>query len=49
MCYGIFKIIVSVKVDENDFMIIKIEDDGCGYFEVMLIKSYEEFCDFELS
>ena len=49
MRYGTSQIIVSAKADENDFMTIKVEDDGRGYPEAMLTKSHEELCDFELS
>ena len=49
MRYGTSKILVSAHVDDNDFVTLRIEDDGSGYPEDMLSKSHEDLCDFELS
>ena len=48
MRYGTSKIRVSAKVDD-EYLNIKVEDDGRGYPDAMLSKSDETLTEFELS
>ncbi len=48
MRYGTSKILISSNIKE-DFLHIKVEDDGNGYPSAMLTKSHEALNDFELS
>ncbi|MDY6977615.1 MAG: HAMP domain-containing sensor histidine kinase [Pseudomonadota bacterium] len=49
MRYGTSNIRVSASISDDEFMTLKVEDDGSGYPEAMLSKSHEALCDFELS
>lgn len=48
MRYGTSKILISAYMNE-DFLHMKVEDDGSGYPSTMLTKSHEALNDFELS
>lgn len=46
--YGTSKIDISA-MNEEGFLVIRIEDDGSGYPSSMLQKSHEDLADFQLS
>ncbi|BFT30306.1 HAMP domain-containing sensor histidine kinase [Alteromonas sp. D210916BOD_24] len=48
MRYGTSKIRVSARID-NEYLHLKVEDDGRGYPDAMLTKSDEQLTEFELS